>query len=171
MIKIRVSSELKGELVLSAIRAKLRAGSVVEISEDAAANADVLWAKKKGYISFDSDTADSAETRSSSEHQVEFINAMKGGVTIPFLGKTISSQQRFILNKDDKNMEKAMKLVEAGYLTCSNLASIPSPSVAAKVQEKKPAKKGARKTFRRNKSGGEAEGSAEIFGLMNTEVT
>ena len=171
MIKIRVSSELKGELVLSAIRAKLRPGSVLEISEDVAANADVLWAKKKGYIFFDSDAEGSSEPGSISGDQVEFTNSMKGGITIPFLGRTLSSQQCFILNKEDKNMEKAMKLVEAGYLTCSHASPIPSPVATTKTKEKKPVKKGAPKTLRRKKSGGEAENSAEIFGLMNTEVT
>lgn len=171
MIKIKVSTELNGELVLSAIKAKLRPGAVLEISEDAAANADVLWAKKKGYISFDSEVGGEKSSATLSGDQVEFVNAMKGGVTIPFLGRTISAQQRFILKKDDKNMDKAMKLVEAGYLTCLDVSS-PAPSPAeTPVKEKKAAKKGSRKSFRRKKSGGEAEQSAEIFGLMNTEVT
>jgi hypothetical protein len=169
MIKIKISSELKGELVLSAIKSKLRPGSVVEISEEAAADADVLWAMKKGYISFNSASSKSAEASTNSGDQVEFINTMKGGVTIPFLGRTISAQQRFILKRGDKNMEKAMKIVEAGYLTCSD---VPAASAApAVVQEKKAPKKGTRKSFIIKNSAGEAEKSAEIFGLMNTEVT
>lgn len=171
MIKVKVSTSLKGELVLSAIKAKLRPGSTVEISEEAAGHADVLWARKKGYISFDSsdDKVDSSPVLNGDE--VEFVNARKGGVTISFLGRTLSSEQRFILKRGDPNMEKAMKMVAAGHLTCADVKVQAVESAVAPKQEKKSAKKGSRGSFRRKKSGGEAQQSAEIFGLMNTEVT
>lgn len=172
MIKVTVSPSLKGELVLSAIRAKLRPGAKIEISEETANDADVLWARKKGYISFDSADDALKSTPAVSGDEIEFVNIMKGGVTIPFLGRTLSSQQRFILKKGDKNIDKAMKMVSAGYLTCSDVVpAAPSVAQETQIKEKKTTKKGSRQSFRRKKSGGEAQQSAEIFGLMNTEVT
>lgn len=171
MIKITVSNSLKGELVLSAIKTRLRPGTTVEVTDEVASHADVLWARKKGYISFDAKSEDVKVSSSANSAEVEFMNARKGGVTIPFLGRTLSAEQRFILKKDDPNMEKAMKMVAAGHLSCSAVQAVVSNETDAPAKEKKTTKKGSRSSFRRKRSGGEAQQSAEIFGLMNTEVT
>lgn len=165
-MKITVSNNLKGELILSVIKAKLKPGSVIDIPNEIAEHADVLWAKKKGYISFESDSKDDAHSESDS---VEFVNSKTSSITISFLGRVLSSNQKFILKKSDKNFEHAMRLVKAGHLTtCDSVVS--SIEKVASPQTKESIKP-SRKSFKRKKSDKSTKTDDQIFDLMNTEVS
>lgn len=172
-MKVIVSETLKGELVLSSIKKKFKPGAVVDLPDELASHADVLWAKKKGYISFDS--ADDGVSGKTSEDEIEFLNVKGGGIMVAFLKRTLAPNQRFILKKSDPNVETAMKLVSAGYLSCSSpLASAPSDAAGEHVCVKKekpsqPEKKVTRKSFRTKKSKA-AVVDDSIFGMMNTEI-
>jgi len=172
-MKVIVSKTLKGELVLSSIKKKFKPGAVVDLPDELASHTDVLWAKKKGYISFDS--ADDGVSGKTSEDEIEFLNVKGGGIMVAFLKRTLSPNQRFILKKSDPNVETAMRLVSAGYLSCSSpLASVPSDAASEHGQAKKdkpsqPEKKVTRKSFRAKKPK-EAVVNDSIFGMMNTEI-
>jgi len=172
-MKVIVSETLKGELVLSSIKNKFKPGTVVDLPDEFAFHPSVLWAKKKGYISFDSANEDiSSKT---SEDEVEFSNAKSGGLTISFLKRTLAPKQCFILKKSDPNIETAMKLVSAGHLSCSSLvASVSSDAasdqkIAKKDKPSRSEKKVTRKVSRTKKSK-EAVVDDSIFGIMNTEI-
>ena len=171
-MKIIVSKSLKGELVISAIRNKLCAGAVVDVSDDVCKNADVLWAKRKGLISFEGEVSEQGSPPLSGD-QVEFTNVRKGGVTVSFLERTLSPLQKFILKRDDPNMDHAMKLVAAGYLSASDaiVATPPSEDESKKTVKKANTAKPTRKSFKRKKKESSDSGSNDFFGLMNAEVS
>jgi hypothetical protein len=170
MIKITVSPSLKGSLVLSAIRGKLCAGATFEITEDVAGDADVLWARRKGYISFGDSGDLVASAVQDASGELEFVNNMKGGLTVPFLGRTLSPGGRFILKHGDKSMDAAMKMVAAGYLSCSASADITihEGENAHSSDSSKP-KKVAKKSTKRSRK--KIQPSDEMFDIMNTEVS
>ena len=169
-MKVIVSETLKGELVLSSIKKKFKPGAVVDLPDELASHADVLWAKKKGYISFDS--ADDGVSGKTSEDEIEFLNVKGGGIMVAFLKRTLAPNQRFILKKSDPNVETAMKLVSAGYLSCSSPLASDAAGEHVCVKKEKPSqpeKKVTRKSFRTKKSKA-AVVDDSIFGMMNTEI-
>jgi hypothetical protein len=172
-MKVIVSKTLKGELILSSIKKKFKPGVVVDLPDELASHEDVLWAKKKGYISFDS--ADEGVSSKTSEDEIEFLNVKGGGIMVAFLKRTLAPNQRFILKKSDPNMETAMKLVSVGYLSCSSpLASVSSDAASEhecvnKDKQPQSEKKVTRKSFRTKKSKA-AIVDDSIFGMMNTEI-